>query len=110
MRLCPDGKPLSIVLEIANTRTGPIDAAPMLQKYWKAVGIDMTPKVEDRALMYTRKDANEFDAMVWGGDGGLDVGARAALVLPLQRTSRSSASCGSTGTTRTRAARSRRRP
>ncbi len=23
--------------------------------------------------MYTRKDANEFDAMDWGGDGGLDV-------------------------------------
>ena len=33
----------------------------------------MQPKVEDRALMYTRKDANEFDAMDWGGDGGLDV-------------------------------------
>ena len=23
--------------------------------------------------MYTHKDANEFDAMDWGGDGGLDV-------------------------------------
>ncbi len=48
-------------------------AAPIVQKYLKAVGIDMQPKVEDRALMYTHKDANEFDAMDWGGDGGLDV-------------------------------------
>jgi peptide/nickel transport system substrate-binding protein len=73
MRLMPDGKPLSIVWEIANTRTDTVAAAPIVQKYLKAVGIDMQPKVEDRALMYTRKDANEFDAMDWGGDGGLDV-------------------------------------
>jgi peptide/nickel transport system substrate-binding protein len=73
MRLMPDGKPMAFTMEISNTGKEWMDAGPMLQKYWKAVGIDMTPKVEDRALMYTRKDANEFDAMVWGGDGGLDV-------------------------------------
>ena len=73
MRLVPDGKPFAFTMEISNTGKEWMDAGPMLQKYWKAVGIDMTPKVEDRALMYTRKDANEFDAMVWGGDGGLDV-------------------------------------
>lgn len=73
MRLMPDGKPLAFTLEISNTGKEWMDAGPMIQKYWKAVGVDMTPKVEDRALLYTRKDANEFDAMVWGGDGGLDV-------------------------------------
>lgn len=73
MRLMPDGKPLVIAWEISNTRTSSVSAAPIVQKYLKAVGIDMQPKVMDRALMYTRKDANEHDAMDWGGDGGLDV-------------------------------------
>jgi len=73
MRLMPDGKPLSFTMEISNTSKEWSDAGPMIQKYWKAVGVDMIPKVEDRALLYTHKDANEFDALVWGGDGGLDV-------------------------------------
>ncbi len=59
--------------QFSNTSTEWSNAGPMIQKYWKAVGVDMIPKVEDRALMYTHKDANEFEAMVWGGDGGLDV-------------------------------------
>ncbi|HEY9075612.1 MAG TPA: ABC transporter substrate-binding protein [Anaerolineaceae bacterium] len=73
MRTMPDGSPLSIAWEISNTRTDTVAAAPIVQKYLKAVGIDMQPKVMDRALMYTHKDANEFEAMDWGGDGGLDV-------------------------------------
>ena len=62
----PDGKPLAFTMEISNTSTEWVDAGPMIQKYWKAVGVDMTLKVEDRALMYTRKDANDHDAMVLG--------------------------------------------
>jgi len=73
MRLMPDGSPLSIVWEISDTRADTVKAGPIVQKYLKAVGVDIQPKVEDRALMYTHKDANEFDAMDWGGDGGLDV-------------------------------------
>ena len=73
MRLMPDGKPLAFTMEISNTGAEWAVAGPMIQKYWKAVGVQMTPNVIDRALMYTHKDANEFEAMVWGGDGGLDV-------------------------------------
>ena len=73
MRTMPDGSPLSIVWEISDTRADTVKAAPIVQKYLAAVGVDMQPKVMDRALMYTHKDANEFDAMDWGGDGGLDV-------------------------------------
>jgi len=73
MRLMPDGKPLSFTLEISNTSKEWGDAGQMIQKYWKAVGIDMLPKIEDRAILYTHKDAGEYDALVWGGDGGLDV-------------------------------------
>jgi peptide/nickel transport system substrate-binding protein len=73
MRTMPDGSPLSIIWEISDTRADTVKAAPIVQKYLKAVGVDMQPKVMDRALMYTHKDANEFEAMDWGGDGGLDV-------------------------------------
>jgi peptide/nickel transport system substrate-binding protein len=73
MRTMPGGKPLSFALEISNTSKEWSDAGPMIQKYWKAVGVDMQPKVEDRSLLYTHKDAGEYDALVWGGDGGLDV-------------------------------------
>jgi peptide/nickel transport system substrate-binding protein len=73
MRLGPDGKTFSFTWEISDTRTDSVAAAPLVQKTWKQVGIDVIIKVEDRALMYTRKDAADFDAMDWGGDGGLDV-------------------------------------
>jgi peptide/nickel transport system substrate-binding protein len=45
----------------------------LISAYWAAVGVEMTVKVEDRSILYDRKEANEHDAVVWGGDGGLDV-------------------------------------
>jgi peptide/nickel transport system substrate-binding protein len=44
----------------------------MIAKYWKAVGIQAEAKSEDRSLMYQRKDNNDLDAMIWGGEGGLN--------------------------------------
>ncbi|MCD6290000.1 MAG: ABC transporter substrate-binding protein, partial [Anaerolineae bacterium] len=72
-RLRPDGKRLSFSVEVAATQTDRIDALQLIQGYWKKVGIDMQVKTEDRSILYTRKGANEHDAVVWGGDGGLDV-------------------------------------
>lgn len=70
MRLRPDGKPFSFVLEIANANKDQVDAGNMLAKYWKAVGINAESKPEDRSLMYQRKNNNDLDAMIWGGEGG----------------------------------------
>ncbi|NOZ27672.1 MAG: ABC transporter substrate-binding protein [Chloroflexi bacterium] len=72
-RLRPDGERLSFSIEVAATQTDRIDALELIRGYWKAVGIDMQVKTEDRSILYTRKEANEHDAVVWGGDGGLDV-------------------------------------
>jgi peptide/nickel transport system substrate-binding protein len=71
-RLMPDGARLTVPFEIANNTKEWTEAGPMLQKYWKVVGLDIQAKVEDRALMYTHKDANEGEMYCWGGDGGLD--------------------------------------
>jgi peptide/nickel transport system substrate-binding protein len=73
IRLGPDSKPISFAIEINSNATERVDVLNEIVKYWQAVGIDAQVKSEDRALMYTRKNANEHDAVVWGGDGGLDV-------------------------------------
>jgi peptide/nickel transport system substrate-binding protein len=72
MRLRPDGKPFSFVLEIANANVAEVDAGNMLAKYWKAVGVAVESKPEDRSLMYQRKDSNDLDAMIWAGEGGMN--------------------------------------
>lgn len=73
-RLGPDGKRISFQVEVtASTGTERVDAMKLIEGYWKKVGIEMQVKEEDRSLLYTRKNANEHDAVVWGGDGGLEV-------------------------------------
>jgi peptide/nickel transport system substrate-binding protein len=73
IRLGPDGNPISFPMDVASNQTGNVDALDLIQGYWRAVGVDMQINSIDRSLLYTRKDTNEHDATVWGGDGGLDV-------------------------------------
>ncbi len=73
IRLGPDGNPITIQIEVASANTEQIDMMNLVQRYWQQVGVDAQVKVEDRSLFYTRKNANEHDAAVWSGDGGLDV-------------------------------------
>jgi len=61
------------VAEVASNQQARIDSLELIKKYWADVGIRMTVKPEDRSLLYTRKEANECDIAVWGGDGGYDV-------------------------------------
>lgn len=72
IRLRSDGKPLSFAIEVANANTDQVDTANMVAKYWKAVGVLVEAKSEDRALMYERKNNNDLDAMIWGGEGGIN--------------------------------------
>jgi ABC-type transport system substrate-binding protein len=73
MRLRPDGESLGIVAEVCSNQQARIDALELIKQYWANVGIRITIKTEDRSLFYERKDANEHDLSVWGGDGGMDV-------------------------------------
>ncbi|MBZ0300072.1 MAG: ABC transporter substrate-binding protein [Anaerolineae bacterium] len=72
-RLGPDGNRISFVVDIQTVGTETIDAMELITGYWQAVGIDGQANVIDRSILYQRKDANQQDAVVWGGDGGLDV-------------------------------------
>jgi peptide/nickel transport system substrate-binding protein len=71
-RLGPDGQRISFSVEVISAlRPDWADALELIQEYWREVGIDMQIRTMDRSLFYTRKDANEHDANVWAGDGGM---------------------------------------
>jgi peptide/nickel transport system substrate-binding protein len=71
-RLLPDGRRLSFAVEVAGGQQDRIDMLELISGYWREVGVDMQVRVQDRSLLYTRKDAAQHDAVVWGGDGGVD--------------------------------------
>ncbi|MGN6483952.1 MAG: ABC transporter substrate-binding protein, partial [Thermomicrobiales bacterium] len=71
MRLLSDGSKLTIAIEVATgLDPATIDATNLIVGYLQAVGIDAQIKTEDRSLLYTRKESNDHDAVIWGGDGG----------------------------------------
>jgi peptide/nickel transport system substrate-binding protein len=73
-RLGPDGKRISFPVDVIPTLSPEQpDVIELVVGYWQAVGIDAQMNVIERSLFYTRKDNNEHDVSVWGGDGGLDV-------------------------------------
>lgn len=70
-RLGPDGKRITIVIEGAEGhRPDWADVGELTVEYWKAVGIDAQLRLEDRSLLYTRKEANDHDATVWSSAAG----------------------------------------
>lgn len=73
-RLGPDGKRVSFVVEIAaGFSQAHVDVMQLVAAQWKVVGIEAAVKPVDRALFDTRRLANEHDAVIWDGAGGLDV-------------------------------------
>lgn len=74
MRLGPDGKPFLFQVEFASEfRAEWASILEFAAQHWKAVGIQMTPKSEERGLLEERRSANEHDAVVWEGEGGREV-------------------------------------
>lgn len=71
-RLGPDGQRISVVVETISAIQAHIDTLELVQLHWREAGIDMQIRVIDRSLFYTNKEANEHDANVWVGGGGLD--------------------------------------
>jgi peptide/nickel transport system substrate-binding protein len=72
-RLRADGSQLIITIEVAtggSVTPEQGDSTNMIAEYWKAVGVNTVTKPEDRTLLYTRKEANDHDCVIWGGDGG----------------------------------------
>jgi ABC-type transport system substrate-binding protein len=80
-RVRPDGERITFSVEVAVGYDPTwVGALELIRGYWREVGIDAQIKPEDRNLFIERKEANDHDAAVWGGNqGALDD----ALVAPL---------------------------
>lgn len=75
-RTMPGGDTLTITIDVPSALSPEWPtAAAMISDMWKEVGIRASVNTVDRTLFYDRKisAANEHDAGVWGGDGGLAV-------------------------------------
>ncbi len=72
-RLGPDGNRITFTVDVHTVNVPGIDMMELITNYWAAVGVDGRANVIDRSIFYDRKEANQQDADMWGGDGGLDV-------------------------------------
>lgn len=86
-RLGPDGKRLTIVFMVADVfGSGFPDVMLQVQKYAKAVGIDIQLRATDRARLNTMWYANEQEAYIWNCPGGLsDAYTETRCFMPNQK-------------------------
>ncbi len=82
-RTGPDGKKLTITAEVSVAHGIRIAAMQLVKEDWAAVGIDLVLQIEDSAKMSFNRMRNQHDAMVWSGDGGLDVVMDPRFYLPV---------------------------
>jgi len=80
IRVRPDGKPLSYMIEHAGIRVGASVAefCEMVTTYWREIGIDATVKQIDESLYGERMTANEVECGIWHADRCTD------MLLPIQ--------------------------
>ena len=70
-RLGPDGKRFTILFMVADVfGAGFPDVMLQVQKYCRAVGLDLQIRTTDRARLNTMWYANEHDAYIWNCVGG----------------------------------------
>jgi len=48
------------------------DNLEIIKEHWAELGVELTSNSVERSIYYSRGEANEHDAMVWGAPGGLD--------------------------------------
>ncbi len=72
-RLRPDGQKVFFSIDVIPTLyPDAVDTLELVKRHWADIGIDIKVNTIERALYYTRGDANEHDAATWPGPGGLD--------------------------------------
>ncbi len=72
MRLRPDGQQFIFTVDVTSLEATWADVMNLVVGYWAQVGINAQLQPQDRSLLYQRKDANDHECVVWGGDGGLN--------------------------------------
>lgn len=67
MRLRPDGEPMRLKAQTFDVGVGvpTMDYLPMVQQYWKKVGIDLSIKNISSSLWYTRMPQGQYDIVAY---------------------------------------------
>ncbi|WP_181727406.1 ABC transporter substrate-binding protein [Streptomyces sp. PT12] len=83
-RLGPDGEPISFRVLVGAGAAKPelLDALEILLPMWREVGVEARIQSEDLTLRTQLIQANEHDALVWDGDGGLNPMAGPGMYMP----------------------------
>jgi len=68
-RLLPNGKPLTLVVELTNDMAYWVPICELVKQHWAKVGIRMLPKVQERSLYGQRLAAGEMQVNLWVLDG-----------------------------------------
>ena len=67
----PDGERIAFALELDAARAEFVDMAPLLQQFWREVGVDVQVRTMDRSLWEVRvRENGEFDATIHRFGGG----------------------------------------
>ncbi|MBC7320947.1 ABC transporter substrate-binding protein [bacterium] len=67
-RLRPDGKTFSVTINVAPVFGPWIDVCEMVKGYWEKLGIKTAVNTMERALLYSRAYAGDFEMMAWSVD------------------------------------------
>jgi peptide/nickel transport system substrate-binding protein len=72
VRLGPDGKPFSFTVTVnQGFRPDWVDVMQIVQRNWKAVGLDVKLDVVSDDTFQTRQKQPDLDSYVWAGENGL---------------------------------------
>ncbi|SFU21880.1 ABC transporter substrate-binding protein [Mesorhizobium sp. YR577] len=87
IRLDPDGRPITFTIDVSVLRKPWIDAAELIKKYWRDVGVNLLINTSDNTALNQRVYANDHDAAVWSASGGADTIFDPKYYLPFSRDS-----------------------
>src|SRR5690606_26623939 len=87
IRLGPDGRPITFGVLVSND-LDPVwpEVMELVRSYWRTVGIDARLNPVSRDLQSTRTAADEHDAAVWRGNGGVDIFTQPFDYMPANNT------------------------
>lgn len=71
IRLANDGNPISIRMDLTTDLGSFLDIMELVKAHWAEVGIDLDVRKAERSFVYEQFQANNHEAHVWKGDGGL---------------------------------------
>ncbi len=86
VRLAPDGRPIRITMDISVLRQPWIDAAQLVRRYWRQVGIELFINTMDTTGLFQRVSNNDHEAAIWSASAGADTIFDPKYYFPSSRT------------------------